>query len=249
MELIRRSLYRSHHIREAFFRTTCASAMRHNSNKSALVSNAVLAGTGKGCASRFTSALLDTARGMASENLNMDERLVWLDMEMTGLDVDTCHIIEIACLVTDSDLEVVSDDFHVVIHQPDDVLVSMNAWCVEQHGKTGLTAASRESKISLKEAEELCLKFLADNVPENKCPIAGNSVWMDRIFLRKYMPLVDNYAHYRIIDVSSVKELVRRWCPKEYSATPSKQFNHRALDDIRESISELKYYKSKIFNR
>ncbi|XP_043275957.1 oligoribonuclease, mitochondrial isoform X2 [Venturia canescens] len=178
---------------------------------------------------------------------HFDDKIVWMDMEMTGLELDTCHILEVACLVTDSKLNVISDEFSTVIHQPDDVLACMGKWCREQHEKAGLTEASRKSKISLKSAETDLLKFVKTYVPEKKCPLAGNSVYMDRMFLAKYMPTVDQYLHYRIIDISSIKELNRRWNYQVYKNAPKKSFKHRAIDDIRESIKELQYYKENFF--
>ncbi|KAI5637701.1 exonuclease domain-containing protein [Phthorimaea operculella] len=175
------------------------------------------------------------------------KRIVWVDLEMTGLDIEKDHILEIACLVTDADLNVVAKGPNIIIHQPDDVLRDMNEWCVKQHGESGLTEASRKSKISLQDAEKELLKFVSSHVPEKKCPLGGNSVYMDRLFLRKYMPTLNEYLHYRIIDVSTIKELVKRWYPKEFSKIPQKKFAHRTLDDILDSIEEMKYYKEHVF--
>ncbi|XP_034828995.1 probable oligoribonuclease isoform X1 [Maniola hyperantus] len=175
------------------------------------------------------------------------KRIVWVDLEMTGLDIEKDHILEIACLVTDASLNIVATGPNIIIHQPDDILNNMHQWCITQHGETGLTDASRESKVSLSDAENQILNFVKVHAPENKCPLGGNSVYMDRLFLRKYMPNLNNYLHYRIIDVSTLKELAKRWYPKEYSRTPQKKFEHRCLCDILESIEELKYYKQHIF--
>ncbi|KAL0830376.1 hypothetical protein ABMA28_002562 [Loxostege sticticalis] len=175
------------------------------------------------------------------------KRIVWVDLEMTGLDIDKDHILEIACLVTDADLNVVATGPNLVIHQPDSILDNMNSWCVAQHGESGLTEASRKSPISITEAEKKVMEFVTSHVPEKKCPLGGNSVYMDRLFLRKYMPNLDSYLHYRIIDVSTIKELARRWFQKEYSSIPKKKFQHRSVDDILESIEELKYYRNNIF--
>ncbi|CAH1636604.1 unnamed protein product [Spodoptera littoralis] len=175
------------------------------------------------------------------------KRIVWVDLEMTGLNVEKDHILEIACVVTDDDLNIVAKGPNIVINQPDSILNEMNDWCIAQHGESGLTEASRQSKITLKDAEQQVLDFVKSHAPEKKCPLGGNSVYMDRLFLRKYMPVLDNYLHYRIIDVSSIKELAKRWYQKEYSLMPMKKFKHRSIDDILESIEELKYFKRHIF--
>ncbi|KAJ2950944.1 hypothetical protein O0L34_g5316 [Tuta absoluta] len=175
------------------------------------------------------------------------KRIVWVDLEMTGLDIEKDHIMEIACLVTDADLNVVAKVPSIIIHQPDDILKDMNQWCVRQHGESGLTEACRKSKISIQDAEKQILEFVSKHVPEKKCPLGGNSVYMDRLFLRKYMPTLNEYLHYRIIDVSTIKELAKRWYPKEFSKIPQKKFSHRTLDDILDSIEELKYYKEHVF--
>ncbi|XP_038213903.1 oligoribonuclease, mitochondrial [Zerene cesonia] len=175
------------------------------------------------------------------------KRIVWVDLEMTGLQVETDHILEIACLVSDADLNVVATGPNIVIHQPDEILNNMGEWCTAHHGESGLTKACRESTISVCEAENQILKFLRSHVPEKKCPLGGNSVYMDRLFLRKYMPRLNDYLHYRIIDVSSFKEIIKRWFPKEYSNIPEKKFAHRSMDDILESLAELKYYKDNVF--
>ncbi|KAJ0183142.1 hypothetical protein K1T71_001118 [Dendrolimus kikuchii] len=175
------------------------------------------------------------------------KRIVWFDLEMTGLDVEKDQILEIACLITDKDLNIIAHGPDIVINQPVSILNNMNPWSMSQHGESGLTEASRKSKISLMEAEKYVLDFVKTHVPEKKCPISGNSVYMDRLFLRKYMPTLNDYLHYRIIDVSTIKELARRWFQKEYSNIPQKKFTHRSMDDILESIAELKYYKEHIF--
>ncbi|XP_046426374.1 oligoribonuclease [Neodiprion virginianus] len=246
MYVIQRGLQRSLHGKD--FLSATWSMLRYTFDKSTHTSRCASPSVDEASALFSTSAFFDAANKNSSKKITMDDRLVWIDMEMTGLNVEKCHIMEIACLISDSNLNIVSDDFHVVVHQPDDILEAMNDWCIAQHAKTGLTAESRASKVSLREAEELTLEFLKTNVPEKLCPVAGNSVWMDRVFIQKYLPLVHNYVHYRIIDVSTIKELMRRWCPNQYARVPAKKFNHRALDDIKESINELKYYKSQLFD-
>jgi oligoribonuclease len=171
--------------------------------------------------------------------------LIWIDMEMSGLDEATCVILEIAVIVTDAELNEVGDGFHTVIHQPEAALAAMDAWCTEHHAKSGLTAAVRASTTWQSEAEELLLAFLAAHTKAGASPLCGNSVHVDRRFLACHMPRVDAFLHYRIIDVSTLKELVKRW----YPALPQyrKGDGHRALDDIRASIGELRYYREKVF--
>ncbi|KAI8330243.1 ribonuclease H-like domain-containing protein [Chlamydoabsidia padenii] len=167
---------------------------------------------------------------------------------MTGLDLAKDYIIEIAVLITDGDLNIVAEGPDLIIHQSPAVMKTMNAWCVEQHGKSGLTAAVLESSITTKEAEQQVLQFLKHYLPGLKghVPLAGNSVHADKQFLEKEMPLVMDYLHYRIIDVSTIKELTKRWYP-EIANGLAKNNEHRALDDIKESIEELKYYRQHVF--
>ena len=171
--------------------------------------------------------------------------LVWMDLEMSGLDPDTCQILEIATLVTDGDLNVVAEGPDIVIHQPDNVLAAMDAWCTQQHGTSGLTAQVQASTVSLAEAEARTLEFLRAHCPPGKSPLCGNSIGHDRRFLLRYMPQVASYLHYRSVDVSSIKELTRRWYPA--LSAPRKGETHRALDDIRESIAELRHYRERVF--
>nr|CAD7607749.1 unnamed protein product [Timema genevievae] len=166
---------------------------------------------------------------------------------MTGLDVLTCHILEVACLITDPQLNVLAQGPDLIINQPDHILDNMDTWCVEHHGQSGLTDACRKSKTSLQDAERSLMSFIKTYIPKGKCCIAGNSVYTDRLFLQRYMPLVDSHLHYRIVDVSTIKELCRRWNPQIYDQSPKKVLKHRALDDIRESIEELRYYRSAMF--
>jgi len=175
------------------------------------------------------------------------DNILWLDMEMTGLNPRYDKIMEIACIVTSDELEILGEMETIIVHQPKDVLDNMNAWCVEQHGKSGLTQKCIDSTTTLEQAEQVITDFVAQYCPPNKCPIAGNSVGTDVQFLRAQMPNLSKQLHYRIIDVSSIKELCRRWYPSVFSRVPKKQLTHRALDDIRESIEELIYYRAHVF--
>ncbi|KAJ8672899.1 hypothetical protein QAD02_004160 [Eretmocerus hayati] len=188
---------------------------------------------------------IDLDEMTSNQNKN---RIVWIDMEMTGLDVDSDRILEVACLITDENLNVVSDEFHKILHQSDDSLSKMNEWCQSAHKTSGLVEASKKSLDNEETVDKSLLSFMKKYVPKGKCPMAGNSVYMDRLFLRKFMPSTNDYMHYRIIDVSSIKEVVKRWKPEIHEAAPSKKFNHRALDDIRESIEELDFYRKNVFN-
>ncbi|CAH1173505.1 unnamed protein product [Phaedon cochleariae] len=174
-------------------------------------------------------------------------RIVWIDMEMTGLNVDQDKIMEIACLVTDSNLNIIAEGPEIIINQPKSILDSMDEWCIKQHGKTGLTEACLKSSISLKEAESSVLDFLCKHVEEKQCPLAGNSIYMDRLFLLKHMPKLHDFIHYRIIDVSTIKEICRRWNSRIFHAVPKKEYSHRALQDIKESVEELRYYRDNFF--
>lgn len=175
------------------------------------------------------------------------ERLVWVDLEMTGLEIETCHIIEMACLVTDGELNLIAKGPNVIINQPDEILDNMNDWCKKQHGESGLIKAVQESKTSLQQCEMEMVSFIRQHTPPGKCPLAGNSIHADKKFLEKYMPQFMKHLHYRIIDVSTIKELCRRWYPEDYARAPQKKAAHRALDDIEESIKELKFYRATIF--
>nr|XP_014428345.1 oligoribonuclease, mitochondrial isoform X2 [Pelodiscus sinensis] len=169
--------------------------------------------------------------------------------KMTGLDIEKDQIIEMACLITDSDLNILAEGPNLIINQPDELLDGMSEWCKEHHGKSGLTKAVKESTISLQQAEYEFLSFVRQQTPPGLCPLAGNSVHADKKFLDKYMPQFMRHVHYRIIDVSTVKELCRRWYPEEFEFAPKKVASHRALDDIRESIKELQFYRNSIFKR
>ncbi|MCY0988857.1 oligoribonuclease [Nannocystis sp. ILAH1] len=171
--------------------------------------------------------------------------LVWIDLEMSGLDPDHCQILEIAAIITDGDLNIVAEGPDLVIHQPDAVLDAMDEWCTRQHGNSGLTAAVKASTVALAEAEAQVLELVRSHCPPGKSPLCGNSIGHDRRFLIRYMPALVGHLSYRNIDVSSVKELVRRWYPTV--SAPAKRETHRALDDIRESIAELRFYREHVF--
>lgn len=178
----------------------------------------------------------------------MNDRLVWIDCEMTGLDVVKDALIEIAALVTDGELRVLGEGVDVVIHADDAALDSMPEVVREMHAKSGLTDAARRSTVSLAEAEQQVLGYVRTWVPDARsAPLAGNSVATDRAFLARDMVELDEHLHYRMVDVSSIKELCRRWYPRVYYAQPAKGLAHRALADITESIRELAYYRRTVF--
>lgn len=173
-----------------------------------------------------------------------DDRLVWIDLEMTGLDVERHRIVEIAVVVTDAQLELLDDGLDLIVHQPPDVLAAMDDFVRKMHTKSGLLAEIERSTVTLAAAGVQALEYIAGHVPEpGTAPMCGNSIGVDRRFLHRYLPELDNYLHYRSIDVSSLKELCRRWYPEVYGKRPGKQEAHRALADIRESVAELRYYR------
>jgi oligoribonuclease len=180
---------------------------------------------------------------MARKN---SKNLVWLDLEMTGLDIKKDRIIEIATIVTDTHLNILEEGPVLAIHQSEMIINNMNEWNKKHHGASGLIDRVLESKIKDKHAEKMTLDFLKKWIVEGKSPLCGNTIWQDRRFLEKYMPELCNYFHYRQIDVSSIKELCRRWRP-DLAKGKKKKNKHRALDDIRESIEELKYYRDYFF--
>jgi oligoribonuclease len=172
--------------------------------------------------------------------------LVWMDLEMTGLDPECDSIIEIATIITDSDLNIVAEGPEIAVHHEASRFALMDAWNQEHHTKSGLWQKVLDSKISLPEAEEETLAFLKRFVGAKESPLCGNSVWQDRRFLARHMPKVDTHLHYRLIDVSTIKELSRRWYRENVKFTKEKGL-HRALEDIRESVDELRFYRHKIF--
>jgi oligoribonuclease len=176
------------------------------------------------------------------------DELVWIDCEMTGLDLGSDRLIEIAALVTDADLNILGDGIDVVIHADDDALDGMIPVVAQMHAKSGLTEEVRASTVDLATAEQLVLDYIRKHVKQpNTAPLAGNSIGTDRGFLARDMQTLDSYLHYRMIDVSSIKELCRRWYPRIYFGQPEKGLAHRALADIHESIKELKYYRRTAF--
>ncbi|MBG7131599.1 oligoribonuclease [Pseudomonas aeruginosa] len=170
------------------------------------------------------------------------QNLIWIDLEMTGLDPDRDVIIEMATIVTDSDLNTLAEGPVIAIHQPEEILAGMDEWNTRQHGQSGLTQRVRESTVRRAEAEAQTLAFLEQWVPKRSSPICGNSICQDRRFLYRHMPRLEGYFHYRNLDVSTLKELAARWAPQVRESF-KKGNTHLALDDIRESIAELRHYR------
>ena len=175
--------------------------------------------------------------------------LIWMDLEMTGLDESRHVIVEIATLVTDDDLNIIAEGPNLVIHQPDDVMAEMDDFVTNMHTVSGLLEKIKSSTVSETEAMQQTLDFIKLHSPEpNKIPLCGNSIRTDRTFLAKYMPEIENWLHYRCVDVSTIKELVKRWNPGlEHARPKSEGITHRAMDDIRDSVAELKFYRDKVF--
>jgi oligoribonuclease len=177
-----------------------------------------------------------------------DDQLVWLDLEMTGLEVERDTIVEIACIVTDSQLNLLDDGIDIVVHQDADALARMDDFVRRMHTKSGLLPLIAASDVSVAEAEGRTLEYVRKHVSTPRtAPLCGNSIGTDRRFLDRYMNELENFLHYRSIDVSSLKELCRRWYPEVYAKRPGKAEQHRALDDIRESIEELRFYRDELF--
>lgn len=178
----------------------------------------------------------------------LQQPLVWVDLEMTGLDPERDRIVEVAVIVTDGQLERLVEGPDLVIGASEESLGGMDPFVVQMHAGSGLTALIRESNLTVEQAEEQVLAFVRQHVPERRtAPLAGNSVHADRAFMRRYMPALEDYVHYRNVDVSTVKELVRRWYPDALEGAPRKTGGHRALADIRESIDELRYFRRSVF--
>lgn len=176
-----------------------------------------------------------------------NENLVWIDLEMTGLFPETDVVLEIATIVTDKNLNILAEGPVIAIHQPDSTLDNMDQWCVDVHGKSGLTARCKASTIDEQGAVKQTIEFLEKYVPKGVSPLCGNTIGQDRRFMVKYMPELNDYFHYRSIDVSTVKELIKRWKPEVLEGF-DKKGSHQALDDIRESIGEMAYYRQQVFN-
>jgi oligoribonuclease len=172
--------------------------------------------------------------------------LIWIDLEMTGLDTGRDYIIEIATIVTDSQLNILAEGPVLAIHQPDEVLDGMDDWNTRQHGNSGLTGRVRNSTLNELQAEQQTIDFLAEYVPPNTSPMCGNSICQDRRFLARCMPGLEGYFHYRNLDVSTLKELAMRWAPTVAQGF-KKGGTHLALDDTRDSIRELRYYREHLF--
>ncbi|ETA00789.1 oligoribonuclease [Frankia sp. CcI156] len=184
----------------------------------------------------------------ADHSVSGMDRLVWIDCEMTGLDAASDLLLEVACLVTDSELNILDEGIDLVISAPEEALQTMEPVVREMHEASGLTAAVRASTLSLDDAERQLLDYVRTRIPEvRKAPLCGNSIATDRTFLARYLPSLDAHLHYRMIDVSSIKELARRWYVRAYYAAPVKRGGHRALADIQESIEELRYYRRAVF--
>lgn len=179
---------------------------------------------------------------MADKNTN----LVWIDLEMTGLDTQQDAIIEIATIVTDAELNLIAEGPVLAIHQADSVLDGMDEWNTRQHGQSGLTERVRRSTLTEQDAERMTLEFLSRHVPRKTSPMCGNSICQDRRFLARCMPELEAFFHYRNLDVSTIKELAGRWAP-QVAAGFSKQSTHLALDDVKDSIRELQYYREHLF--
>jgi oligoribonuclease len=178
----------------------------------------------------------------------VSDLLVWIDCEMTGLDLRRDALIEIAAVVTDAELNALDSGVDVIIKVADDVLDTMIPLVREMHAKSGLTEAVRASTVSLGEAETVVLDYVRSHVPEaNVAPLCGNSIATDRGFIARDMPSLDEHLHYRMIDVSSIKELAKRWYPRVYQSQPEKGLAHRALTDVLESVQELRYYRQTLF--
>ena len=173
------------------------------------------------------------------------ENLIWIDLEMTGLDPENDRIIEIATIVTDKELHVLAEGPIMAVHVSNEMLDNMDEWCTTQHGKSGLTQRVKDSHITDVEAERETIRFLEKYVPKGVSPMCGNSICQDRRFLAKWMPELEDYFHYRNLDVSTLKELAARWAPEIYTGF-KKESSHLAMDDIRDSIAELVYYRKQI---
>lgn len=181
--------------------------------------------------------------------MKKENNLVWIDLEMTGLNPERHVIVEIAVVITDAQLEIIAEGPSLVIHQPEDLLDRMDEWVLTQHTKTGLLAQVRSSTLTIERAEQHILDFLQKYCITGMAPLCGNSIWKDREFLQRYMPNIIDFLNYRMIDVSSFKEIILRWYAQSPYAEFIKKDTHRALEDIKESIAELNYYREHFFVR
>lgn len=175
-----------------------------------------------------------------------EQRFIWLDMEMTGLEPKTDHILEIATIVTDGQLNIIAEGPNIAVFQDDSVLDKMDEWCQKQHTKSGLVDKVKQSKITVDDAQKQTLDFIKEHVKPNVSPMCGNTIYQDRRFLYEWMPELEAYFHYRNLDVSTIKELAKIWAPDIYKGVTKKGM-HLALDDIKESIAELQYYRDHFF--
>lgn len=175
------------------------------------------------------------------------ENFVWIDLEMTGLNPETDVILEIATIITDAQLNILAEGPTYAIHHEDEVLATMNDWCKEQHGLSGLTQSVKDSTITLEQAEQDTFELIKEFCTQGKSMLAGNTVWVDRMFLKKYMPKIVRYLHYKLIDVTSIQQCVQAWYPESPYTEFKKGDTHRALDDIKESIAELTHYRKYFF--
>lgn len=173
-------------------------------------------------------------------------KLVWLDLEMTGLDIETSYILEIAVIITDINLNIIDESPSVIIHQNNKILNNMNSWCMKYHTQSGLINRVKNSNISMQEAENIILTFIKQYINKNESPLCGNSVWQDRKFLAKYMPQLEQFFHYRLLDVSTFKIASYLWNSQITKKYGKKNKEHLALDDIRESIKEMNFYKKNL---
>lgn len=171
--------------------------------------------------------------------------LIWIDLEMTGLDTDNDVIIEIATIITDQQLEILAEGPMIAIHQSDEILAAMDEWNTKQHNNSGLVARIKDSEYTVQDAENMTLEFIEKFVPERASPMCGNSICQDRRFMHRLMPRLEKYFHYRNFDVSTLKEAVKRWYPN--GPVFSKDSSHLAMDDIRDSINEMRFYRKHYF--
>jgi len=172
--------------------------------------------------------------------------LIWIDLEMTGLDTFNDRIIEIATIVTDSELEIIAEGPMLAVHQPDEIMAAMDEWNTRQHGKSGLTQRVKDSTLTAEDAQRMTIEFLEQHVDKGASPMCGNSICQDRRFMARLMPELEDFFHYRNLDVSTLKELGKRWAP-ELTNGFKKDSSHLAMDDTRDSINELKYYREHLF--